>query len=231
MAGDVVSARSPTAVRALIFDFDGVILDTETPLFESWAEIYRQYGCQPLTVEDWARELGGKDRGSAPLAILAENVGIEIDRQKVLRARRAYGQQLLAREAIRPGLVEWLTEARRRRLPVGIASSSSLLYVVRHLRRIGIYEYFDAVLCCAPGIEPKPAPDLYRLACEALGVKPDGALAVEDSPNGIAAARAAGLRCLAVPNRITENLDLSQANVLVDSLSGITLEAVIALVS
>ncbi|WP_433184261.1 HAD family hydrolase [Actinoallomurus sp. CA-150999] len=222
---------SSTSVRALIFDFDGVILDTETPLFESWAEIYRQYGCEPFTVADWARELGGKERGSAPLAKLIENAAVEIDRHKVLRARRAYGQRLLAREPVRPGLVEWLIEARRRRLPIGVASSSSLLYVVRHLRRIGVYEYFDEVLCCEPGITPKPAPDLYRMACEALGVEPAEALAVEDSPNGVAAARAAGLRCLAVPNRITENLDLSEANARLDSFSVVTLEAIIALVS
>jgi HAD superfamily hydrolase (TIGR01509 family) len=214
--------------RALVFDFDGMILDTETPLYESWAMTYEQHGCRPPTIEEWARQLGGTDRGSTPLAGLMDGVGTTIDTGKVLRARRAYGQRLLAREPVRPGVAEWLTEAKARGLPLGVASSSSLLYVVRHLRRIDVYRHFDAVACPEGDVAPKPAPDLYVKACAALAVRPAEALAVEDSPVGIAAAKAAGLYCVATPNRVTSSLDLSQADLIVDSLSDTTLSDVLA---
>jgi HAD superfamily hydrolase (TIGR01509 family) len=142
--------------------------------------------------------------------------------------RRSRRDELLARETVRPGVTEWLDEASAIGLGLAIASSSPRLWVEPHLERLGLRERFAHVVCFGPGIAGKPAPDTYLAACRALGVEPGRALAIEDSPHGVSAAKAAGLRCVAVPHAITEQLDLSHADVRLRSLSETTLGEVLA---
>jgi beta-phosphoglucomutase-like phosphatase (HAD superfamily) len=109
-----------------------------------------------------------------------------------------------------------------------IASSSELEWVVSHLDRLGLRDAFASVACHGPELRAKPDPDTYLAACAALGVEPAAALAVEDSPHGIRAARAAGLRVVAVPNDVTARLDLSAADLRLPSLAACTLGDAIA---
>jgi HAD superfamily hydrolase (TIGR01509 family) len=211
-------------IRAVVFDFDGLILDTEGPVYASWCEAFAAHGCTPpLTLDEWALEIGTVG-GLDVLAMLHERAPAAVDEEAMQRIRRAYRDALLAAEVVRPGVVQWLDDARRLGLGVAIASSSEYEWVDAHLRRIGLRERFSHLSCHSVRLAPKPSPDTYVHACGALGVAPAEALAVEDSPNGVAAAKAAGLTCVAVPNAITARLDLRAADIHLDSLAAMSLE-------
>ncbi|GAC1576410.1 MAG: HAD family hydrolase [Candidatus Dormibacteria bacterium] len=243
-------------IAAVVFDFDGLILDTETPIFQSWAEAYTECGISPLTVPEWASAIGTVG-GLDPLAELQRRVGRPVLEEVVTR-RRSRRDALLAGEVVRPGVEAWLAAAERLGLALAVASSSPRAWVTGHLDRLGLLARFGALACfgdttgdvggggeaesgaVAPhdggadgpvlpaGLRPKPAPDVYLAACSKLGVQPAAALAVEDSPNGIRAAKAAGMRCVAVPNPITRLLDLDAADLVVGSLADVTISEVLA---
>ena len=127
-----------------------------------------------------------------------------------------------------PGVHDWLEDARRLGLPIGVASSSEVDWVAGHLERLGLLDRFACLTCFDGALPGKPAPDLYLAACEQLGVDPGDALAVEDSGNGVKAAKAAGLKCVAVPHDLTRDHDLSGADLLVPSLAELPLDEAIA---
>jgi beta-phosphoglucomutase-like phosphatase (HAD superfamily) len=110
---------------------------------------------------------------------------------------------------------------------MGIASSSPIVWVEHHVDRLGLLHRFACVACVNEVIPAKPDPTSYRLACEALHADPKRSIAVEDSPHGIAAAKDAGLFVVAVPHALTANLDLSRADLVVESLADVTLGEVL----
>lgn len=199
----------------LVLDFDGTILETEEPQCRAWAELWDEYG-QELSVDEWQRHIGTVD-GFDPEAELERRSGRRIDgrRHDELRRRRA---ELQALTGLRAGIEEWLGEAREMGLPVGIASSSPRPWVESHLDRLGLASRFDCVVCAGSGVRSKPAPDSYRTACARMDTDPRRSVAVEDSPHGIRAAASAGLYVVAVPHGLTRALDLSAADVALDSL-------------
>jgi beta-phosphoglucomutase-like phosphatase (HAD superfamily) len=136
--------------------------------------------------------------------------------------------ELVDVERARPGVEAYLEAAQRRGLRLAVASNSRREWVAPHLARLGLLERFAHLSCWAPVRPPKPAPDLYLDAAAALGVRPTDALAFEDSPAGVAAAKAAGLRCVAVPHPLTARLDLSAADLIVPSLTDYPLPALLA---
>lgn len=215
-------------VRALVFDFDGLILDTESSLFRVWCQVFDEYGCTPLTIAEWSAEVGTQ----GAFDVLAEFVARaphDVDLDEMHARRRARYAELVAREAARPGVIEWLDTARELELGVAIASSSRREWVDPHLTRLGLRERFLHLACWCDELAAKPAPDTYLAACAALRVEPTHAIAIEDSPNGIAAARAAGMRVVAVPNLVTAQLDVSAADVVLDSLADHDLTDIIGL--
>jgi HAD superfamily hydrolase (TIGR01509 family) len=212
-------------VRALVFDFDGLILDTERPVYESWRWAFAEHG-HDLSLEDWASTIGTPDAWD-PLERLAQLADVDVD---VVERRREVRDGLLAVETVRPGVVELLGAARAAGLAIGVASSSPREWVHGHLDRLGLLDSFTCLACHRAGVRGKPAPDLYLEAVASLGVAPDEAVALEDSANGVAAAKAAGLWCVAVPHGLTAGLDLSAADVVVDSLADVPLPALLELV-
>jgi len=210
-------------IRAVVFDFDGVILDTETPDFISWQEVFVEHGVE-LTIETWSQGIGTYPSSFDVHAHLELISGRVVERETLRTVRRARNDALIADESIRPGVETWLADAKRRGLRLGIASSSPVSWVEGHLARVGLLAAFDCIRCAHHVTRTKPSPELYLGACEGLGVAPGEALAIEDSPNGIAAAKAAGLCCIAVPNGVTVKLDLTAADICVDSLASLSLE-------
>ena len=209
------------AIRAVVFDFDGLVLDTETPVYTSWSEAFAAHGA-PLTLEEWLAEVGSE--GVLDLmSMLHDRATRAVDVDAMHATRRARRDELLAHETLLPGVEQWLDDARRAGLGIAIASSSPLDWVHGHLTRLGVRDRFGHVSCRDEEVRAKPAPDVYLRACEALGVEPPDALAVEDSANGVAAAKAAGLWCVAVPNRITAGLDFGTADLVLDSLADCSL--------
>jgi HAD superfamily hydrolase (TIGR01509 family) len=203
---------------ALVFDFDGLILDTETSIYEAWSAAFSAHGAGELTIEEWAAEIGTQ-RGLDLETMLHSRASGPVDLAAMHAVRQRYRDELLQNEITRPGVEAWIEEAERAAVPVAIASSSEYEWVDGHLRRLGLRDRFG-VLSCFDGTCPaKPAPDLYLNACASLGIEPARALAVEDSPNGVRAAKAAGMKVVAVPNPITAQLDLSEADVQLASLA------------
>lgn len=215
---------SAGALRALVFDFDGLILDTETPEFRAWQELFAAHGAA-LTPADWAHVIGSTDSGWDP----AVEIGRQTQRQHVSADLRAAWKprqvELLARETIRPGVLDLIKEAGRRGLSLAVASSSPRWWVQGHLERLGIYEAFEALATGDEVVRTKPDPAVYLLALDRLAVPPSAAIALEDSPNGVRAAQAAGLRCIAVPNDVTRHLDLSAADAVLESLAELDLDS------
>ena len=215
------------AIEAVVFDFDGLILDTEGPVFTAWQEEFEAHGCPPLTLEEWAAEIGTAG-GLDLVDLIRTRATRPFDEAAMHDRRRVRRDVLLAGETTRPGVEAWLDEADALGLTLAIASSSPIEWVEEHLARLGLRSRFACVSCYSDGVAAKPAPDTYLAACVALGVAPAAALALEDSPHGVAAAKAAGLRCVAVPNAITAGLDLSGADLFLSSLADASLRAVIA---
>ena len=209
-----------TTFRALVFDFDGLILETERPDYQSWREVYQEHG-QDLTMDVWGDVIGRGASYFDPYQDLVARVGHELDREGVLGRRKARHLEMIAELEILPGVRDAVTEARRLGLRLGVASSSSRAWVRGHLERLGLAD-FDCVRCRDDVANAKPDPELYLSVCACLGVEPASAVALEDSANGIAAAKAAGLRCVAIPNPMTAGLDLRAADLRIASLAAVT---------
>jgi HAD superfamily hydrolase (TIGR01509 family) len=209
-------------IRAIVFDFDGLILDTEEPVYRSWLEVYQAHG-EELPFERWVQIVGSTTAGFHPQHHLEERLGRSLPKDVLDRRIGRRTEMILAQDVL-PGVVRLIQEARAGSLKLGVASSSTSEWVKGHLARLGILENFDCVRCRDDVINAKPEPDLYLAVLECLGVRAAEAIAIEDSPNGVLAAKRAGLRCVAIPNSITAQLDLGQADLLLGSLDEVTLD-------
>jgi HAD superfamily hydrolase (TIGR01509 family) len=210
-----------STLRGLIFDFDGLILDTESPEFTCWRDIFIEHGCV-LSLEEWAVCIGTADVFD-PCARLEALFGRPVDRDAVRADRRRRSDALIAAQVPLPGVVERITEATGLGMRLGVASSSSRAWVEGHLTRLGLSSHFECIRCSDHVERVKPDPALYRITLDGLGLRPDEAIAFEDSPNGILAAKRAGLFCVAIPNAATRELRLDAADLLLDSLAAVSL--------
>jgi HAD superfamily hydrolase (TIGR01509 family) len=218
-------------VDAVVFDFDGLVLDTEAPVYAAWCATFEAHGCTPPTLEEWGAYIGTDSDDRELLQLLVTTASRPVDVDEMHAVRRAHRDALLAAEDVRPGVKAWIDEAIGAGLGIAIASSSPDDWVLGHLDRLGLRMHFGHVMCAGNGRSAKPAPDTYVAACAALGVQPHRALAVEDSAHGVTAAKAAGLLCVAVPNSLTEALDLSAADLRLDLLADCSLQAAVARIS
>jgi len=214
-------------IRALVFDFDGLILETETPAYQAWVEVYREFGHE-LPKELWLEYIGREGGWFDALAYLEGLVGPRADRDEIEKRRDARKTELVMAAAESAGLRALLTDARSRGLRLAVCSSSTPKWVVGHLERLDLARYFDHVQCRdRPDLRAKPAPDLYLAACAGLGVRPNEAIAFEDSRNGMLAAQAAGMRCVVVPNELTIAMDLTGADHRFESLAAVSLQTLL----
>ena len=206
------------SIRAFLFDFDGLILDTEVASRAGWELLYREHGHE-LPPERWA-EVVGTHGAWDPMAHLEELVGEPLEREALNERRYAHELSLIEAEQLRPGIAEYFAAARRLGLKRAIVSSATRRWVDMHLHRLEEAVGWDAI-CTADRIpeRAKPAPTLYLDALGILRVGADEAVAFEDSPNGVAAAKAAGIFCVAVPNEVTRALGLEEADLVLDSLA------------
>jgi HAD superfamily hydrolase (TIGR01509 family) len=217
------------AIRAFLFDFDGLILDTELASRAGWELLYRDHGHE-LPPELWATVVGTYGAWD-PMAHLEELVGEPLEREALNVRRYAHEIALIEAEELRPGIAEYLAAARQHGLKRAIVSSSSRRWVETHLERLEEAVGWDAI-CTAEGDRhrAKPAPTLYLEALETLGVASSEAVAFEDSPNGVKAAKEAGIFCVAVPNEVTRDLGLEEsgADLVLDSLADLPPEELLA---
>jgi HAD superfamily hydrolase (TIGR01509 family) len=210
------------AIRALIFDFDGTLVDTESPHLLARQAIFEEHRVS-LSLDVWCASIGGAAGSFDAHAHLETLIERTVAREPVRARYRARFLELLALETLRDGVERWLADAARFGLDLAIASSSPREWVTGHLAARGLLERFRSVRCLGDVERAKPAPDLYLAALADLGLRADEAIAIEDSPNGSAAAKAAGLYCIAVPNPVTRRLRFEQADLVLDSLAELSL--------
>ena len=214
-------------IRAVIFDFDGLIVDTESPIFQAYSEIFREHDCE-LTFEDWERNVG---RGISydVWGRLEELVGHSLQKDVIDADRRARQLVLVESQPVLPGVRERIAEAESMGLKLAVASSSSRQWVAGHLDRHGLTHHFGALRTRTDpdvGVQ-KPDPAVYLAALRALGVAAQEAIALEDSILGVQAARTAGIFTVAIPNDVTRRMGDAGADLTLHSLADITLADII----
>jgi HAD superfamily hydrolase (TIGR01509 family) len=216
-------------LAALVFDFDGLIVDTENPGFISWEEVYQEFGTT-LSIDDW-RHATGYVGGFDPAIHLEQILGRRLDWSQLMPKREARNWELTLQAKVLPGIERLFLSARERRLRVGVASNSENGWVEGGLRRLGLRDYVDTVVSRDMVMNPKPAPDIYLKTVQTLQVEPSHAVALEDSEPGCRAAKRAGLKAVAIPNRFSERQDLTIADLIVKSATELTLDRLATLVS
>jgi HAD superfamily hydrolase (TIGR01509 family) len=205
-------------VRAFLFDFDGLIVDTETASRAGWQRLYGEHGFE-LPPEKWELTVGTVG-GWDPMTHLEQLVGEPLERETLDERRNAHELSLLEAETLRPGVAEYLATAERRGLKRAIVSSSTRRWVDMHLARLERAVGWDAIVTADRDEErAKPRPTLYLEALDLLAVAADEAVAFEDSPNGVRAAKAAEIFVVGVPNLVTQDFGLEEADLVVASLA------------
>lgn len=209
-----------------MFDFDGLLMDTETTALASWRYEWRQHGLD-LDEATFFADHGG-DVSDLRYAKLAEAVGAGYDRESSHARRIAHRDELNAELQLAPGVVDWLTEAQDLGLRLAVASSSPSSWVRGLLSRSGFLDRFE-VLACGDEVDGhKPDPAVYLLALRRLRLAASRAVAFEDTPHGVAAAKAAGMRCVAIPNPFAAPSRFGAADVVLSTAQGVPLTNVLS---
>ncbi|OLB32567.1 MAG: hypothetical protein AUG45_09935 [Ktedonobacter sp. 13_1_20CM_3_54_15] len=214
-------------IKALVFDFDGLIVDTEMSSYQTWQEIYAEHDCQ-LPFSTWAICIGGSPQLFDPCEYLEQQIGRPVLREEIRLRRRQQHIRMVEAQPVLPGVEDYILSAKRLGLKIGVASSSRHEWVDTHLTRLGLIDYFDSIKCFDDVKRTKPDPELYLAVLDALGVHGQQAIALEDSPNGVIAAQQAGIFCVAVPNPVTSQLSLLHADLCLSSLTEVSLEQLLA---
>lgn len=201
----------------VIFDFDGVLVDTEWAIFQSWVRLYEREG-QHISIETYAPCLGAGYSHWDPARHLEELTGRRYDWERETPLRQAQIEADLSEMGLMPGALELLDWCRDHGLSLAVASSSSRRWVGGWLVRLGIMDRFKGVFTRTDGFPVKPNPALFLAAQRCLGLPADCCLVVEDSENGTISAAAAGIPCVAIPNRMTAGSDFSRARCCLPSL-------------
>jgi HAD superfamily hydrolase (TIGR01509 family) len=212
-------------LNALIFDFDGLILDTETPEVLVWQSIYKDHGFE-LPVDEWEKTIGGYGVSNFDAAEHLSHLSSgQLDIASLRIRYRKEADAIIHTNPVLPGVINMIEETKRSGLQVAIGSSSPHSWVDTHAKRLGIFEYFDRIICAddvSPG-RTKPNPDIYLKALEQLNVKNDAAVVFEDSPNGVLAAQRAEIFVVAVPNPLTVKMGVS-GDVTIPSLADLSFQ-------
>ena len=217
---------SSMTIEAVIFDFDGVILETETPDYETWRDEFADHSVE-LDRSLWAGFVGGRPGIFDPYGHLEKLTGHTIDRDIVGSRRRKRYLSQVESSPILPGVVDYMTGAKALGLKLGVASSSSRQWVKGHLIKRDLMRYVGAVRCRDDVTNVKPDPELFLSAAAALGVAPAQCVVIEDSANGVTAAKRAGMYCVVVPNSMTIDMAVDHADLRLRSLGDVTLSDLI----
>ena len=216
-------------IKALIFDFDGLILDTETPDVHAWQNIYTEHGVT-FPIESWGQIIGGTGESKFDAAVHLQGLlGRALDLDALQTQQNHISHSLVDQQTVLPGVLDYLQAAKRSHLQLAIASSSPHSWVDAHAKRLGILDYFDQVICAddvGPG-RTKPHPDLFLLALRRLQLQKNEVIVFEDSPNGVKAAKSAGLFVVAVPNPVTSLLSIDGADLILTSLADLQLHGLL----
>jgi HAD superfamily hydrolase (TIGR01509 family) len=215
-------------LRAVVFDMDGLLADTEPISYRAWtAMIAREFGVTTTPADEvWASATVGK-HGVEVWQLIADRFHLPVELPRDMAwmndaYKAIYHEILLLGVPPMPGAVELVGACNAAGLLVGLASSSPPDQIEQVLQGIGIRDQFRAIASGSEVPRSKPDPAVYLLACERLGIPPREAVALEDSGPGVAAAHAAGMRCIAIPSQYTGTHDFTRASAIRPSLVGLT---------
>ncbi len=211
-------------IKAVIFDFDGLIIDTETPWFKTFSEIYQEHGAF-LPLETWVQCVGASEKQFDPYDYLEQCINRPVDRDSLRELSKEKYAFFIKGKSVNPGVVNCLENAKSLGLNIGLASSSDRKWVEGYLKNLNLFDYFDYLCTKEQVTNVKPDPELYLNVLNNFEIAGNEAVAFEDSPNGARAAKLAGIYCVIVPNGITRNLHFDQYDLRVDSLEALELPA------
>lgn len=213
-------------IKAIVFDFDGVILDSERLMYLVMQNMFARYNVDlPLSL--WSQDIGTQD-GFDAIKYLEQNTHTEIDRKEFLEKRDQLFNTLVDQEEVLPGVRSVLRQARDLGLRIGLATSSKGDWPRRHLKRFGLTDYFQSIKSWDDVVRVKPDPELYIQSLKSLQVQPKEAIAIEDSFNGSLAAKKAGMYCIVVPNAVTKQMPFGHVDGCFQSLQDVSLKKLIA---
>lgn len=213
-------------IRAVVFDFDGLTLDTETPWYESLQQVYAKYGIS-FPEELFNNAIGASHEAFNPYGYLADQLQGQPDERELRTEVHELFLSKMEKQKLREGVLDYLIVAKRTGLKIGLASSSPRAWVESYLKKYEIYDYYECIYTADDVEQVKPDPALYRLALKQLGVEGHETIAFEDSVNGLTAAKAAGLYGVAVPNALTHRLPFTIQDVMLMSMADLPLEVLI----
>ena len=148
-------------LQGILFDFDGLIVDTETPIFQAWQDMFREHG-QELPLEEWGKIVGKSGEETGPMDYFFQAMNKDIDQQAILAEVSRRELEQVVKQKPLPGVEKLIKKAKEYRLKLGIVSSSDQNWVHTHLLRLGLLEYFDHTSCVEEVVEAKPDPSLYQ---------------------------------------------------------------------
>ena len=190
-------------IKAVIFDFDGLIFDTETYELESYQSIYKKYNVE-FPLQRWYESIGSNFVFDPYEKLIHSDT--KLDKNEICKERTAIFEDSILKKSPRDGVINYFEQAKELGLKVALASSSSKKWIYRFLDELDLEKYFD-LICTADDVsEVKPNPELYLKVLEHFGIQPNEAVVFEDSPNGSLAAIRANIPCVVVPNATTQNL-------------------------
>lgn len=214
-------------IKALIFDFDGTMLDTETAWLKAYQNAYRRQN-QELPQDLYAPSIGSGQHVFQPVEHLMGYMQLPINLDALRSSIHHDFEQYMAHEQLRPGVAEYLREAKAFGLKLGLVSTSFRKRVDAYLDQLGLTHCFDYICTPEDVQRPSPEPDMYLHTLNRLGVKPREAIAFEDSPNGVKAARRAGVYCVLTPNQVTAQLEFQPVHYRLESLAELELLDLVA---
>ncbi|MGJ8656161.1 MAG: HAD family hydrolase [Akkermansiaceae bacterium] len=217
---EVTELLGGSQIKAVLFDFDGIIMDSEWPIYESWRRVFEGEG-QVLDVETYVQCIGSDFDTWSPEKYLEELTGKEFDWPTINAKRQVELEADLVGVVPLPGvreLFEKLSSGEWSDVRLAVVSSSSHRWVDMWLEKLDLIRYVEEVVCRGDAPRIKPAPDLYLEAVKRFSLKAEECLVIEDSLNGVKAGNAAGCVTVAVPSRLTGCLDFSEADGVVESL-------------
>lgn len=204
-------------MQAIIFDFDGTIIESEGPDYQAWREIFQAHGCT-LPLEMWIKYIGTAAGTFDPYKLLEEQSGQAVDREAIRAVRRPRFRELVAAQPLRPGVEALMDAADTHGIPLAVASSSTREWVEWNLTQRNLRHRFQFVHTVDDATRGKPDPELYLMTVAALGVEAAATVALEDSYNGMLAAKRAGLACVVAPNVMLQGEAFVEADLVVGSL-------------
>lgn len=207
-------------IKAIVFDFDGTIVDTETAWYQAFQQAYENCGAE-LTLETFAQCIGTSHDHFNPYEYINTLLDQPVEADSFKQQVHDRHSKLMENVALRPGVIELLQAARSAGLKIGLATSSRREWIDKYLEQHDLGGYFECIRTMENVKKVKPDPELYTQTLACLGVQGDEAIAIEDSPNGAKAAVRAGMYCVVIPNDITNTLPFEEVHLRADTLQGI----------